>query len=570
LTTPAARILPCSLAPAGERDLRLAGDELERRSHSLLVTRYFVRLFSPNPARQLSEVQTRAWFSERERIFNRYTLPSVVAQTKRNKTWLIFIEKSLAKLLPETLSEAQRPSFVQIVEVDSADESFSSFGNDIGNRINTSLDAMESAGIERPIVTVSRLDNDDALSHDFLETLARLSLSERARGHSERVVTFPHGVQYLESEMLSTCLFNNNHFLSSYHAARFKPETLHAISFNHTHLFTKAKDVLVVNTDMPMWVEVVHGNNVKNKFDSRLPLQHTDDFDARFGAAYPVANAVSSAIGLPVASVRPAPEAPASDDSAPAKVAGPLVDRDPSSRDNTTPSRELLTSPVGAARLIDYGRMLEVQSTSRAMKPNDFLLAYSRILVAEDVKTLLEIGVHQGGSLKFWRELYGPGLKLYGLDIKQECAAFAPKPADKVFIGSQIDADLLDSIDKDHGPFDVIIDDGSHQNPHMWATFNHLFKALRPGGIYIVEDMFTSYWERYGGGLRRPESFVERCKGYVDTIYGRFMGPAYAKHHKIKPSDVPSSGPVTEAIESIAFHRCGIVVVRKRADAKHA
>ncbi len=199
----------------------------------------------------------------------------------------MYIEKSLVELLPKTLADGRRPSFVEIVEVDSAGENSFSFRHDIGNRINARLDEMESAGIEDPVVTVSRLDNDDALSHDFLTTLARLSLSKAALCASpEHIITFPHGVQYLDMRTLSTYLFNNNHFVNSYHKTRVKPETLHAMSFNHGHLFAKAKDVLVINTDQPMWVEIVHGNNVSNKYHLRLALQHTGEFDARFGAEY--------------------------------------------------------------------------------------------------------------------------------------------------------------------------------------------------------------------------------------------------------------------------------------------
>ncbi len=560
MTTATARILPCQLAPTGERDLKLAHEVLEQRSHSLIVTRYFLKIFAPNTPNQMTLADTRAWFAERERIFNHYTLPSVIAQTMHSKTWLVFIEKSLVKLLPKTLSDGQRPSFVQIVEVDSAGENFFSFRKDIGDRINARLDEMKLAGVERPVVTVSRLDNDDALSHDFLATLSRLSLSEAAMASTERIVTFPHGVQYLEKKTLGTYLFNNNHFLNSYHTAPFKPELLHAMSFNHGHLFAKDQDVLVVNTDLPMWVEIVHGSNVSNKYHSRLPLQNTGELDARFGASY-----LTEAPAGPAAPLAPSMVIP----PAPVGLTRRLVDYVTSSRKNAAEPTHKAQRPRSAdARRIDYERMLEVQSTSKAMKPNDFLRAYSRILATENVKSMLEIGVHQGGSLKFWRELYGTELDLYGLDIKEECGAFAPIPADKIFIGSQTDTKLLDAIEQAHGPFDLIIDDGSHQNPHMWATFNHMFKALRPGGIYIVEDMFTSYWERYGGGLRRPEGFVERCKSYVDTIYARFMGPTYAKHHKIKPGDVPSTNAVTDAIESIAFHRCGIVVIRKNQDTK--
>lgn len=207
-----------------------------------------------------------------------------------------------------------------------------------------------------------------------------------------------------------------------------------------------------------------------------------------------------------------------------------------------------------------YARMSDVQKGARAMKPPEYLRVYSHILAGVDVRSMFEIGIHQGGSLRFWRELYGPSLRLIGLDAKAECAEFAP-PADEVFIGSQTDNALLDRITAAHGPFDLIIDDGSHRNDHMWNTFAHLFAAVRPGGIYVIEDAYTSYWSHYRGGLRQPDSLVERCKGLVDSMFAPFMGPAYAKHHDIRPQDVP---PASNA-ESVAFHRCGIVEIRKRA-----
>jgi predicted O-methyltransferase YrrM len=552
----------------GERDLALDAGELELRSHSLLVTRYFLRIFSPDPKTRLTDVQARAWFAERERIFDGYTLPSVLAQSKQSKTWLIFIEQSLADLLPKSLTGPRRPPFVEIVEVDSEGKNFFSFRNDISNRINERFDLMERAGVERGVVTVSRVDNDDALSHDFLSTLARLALSKRAAAAASRIVTFPHGLQYLDGKKLGTYLFTNNHFLNSYHTRRVQPTALHAMSFNHSHLFTKSPDTLVINTDLPMWVEIVHGSNVSNRYRSKLALHGADELNGRFGAPYRIEESdkmTHTALPAPV-------------DAGPARpgLAARLAGYVAAARRKETSTATVPVAQAAGARTtsvvdrggVGYDRMLRVQSVSKAMKPNDFLRAYSRILVAEDVRTMLEIGVHQGGSLKFWRELYGPELKLYGLDLKEECAAFAPEPADKIFIGSQTDTALLDGVARECGPFDVVIDDGSHQNAHMWSTFNHLFKALRPGGIYIVEDMFTSYWERYGGGLRKPESFVERCKQYVDALYAKFMGPNYAKHHKIAASAVPATGPMVDAIESIAFHRCGIVVIRKSVDAK--
>lgn len=47
-------------------------------------------------------------------------------------------------------------------------------------------------------------------------------------------------------------------------------------------------------------------------------------------------------------------------------------------------------------------------------------------------------------------------------------------------------------------PYDIIIDDGSHMVRHVIASFEALFPYLRRGGLYIIEDLHTSYWKRYG------------------------------------------------------------------------
>lgn len=283
-----ARILPCELAPSGNRELLVDQDELERRTHCLIVTRYFLTLFSAKEAREMSEQEKRTWFAERELVFNRFTLPSIIGQKKQNKTWLLYIDQALVDYLPKSLTGPQRPEFIKIIEVDAADRNFSAFSQDVVERINACRQQMERDGVGQPIVTVSRLDNDDALSHDFLNTLARLALHAAGRADADRLVTFPHGVQYLEDKKLGTYLFNNNHFLSSYHAKHCEPKTVHAMAFNHSHLFSKNENVLVVNTDLPMWVEIVHGKNISNKYQSRSILMKTAEFDRRFNAVYPI------------------------------------------------------------------------------------------------------------------------------------------------------------------------------------------------------------------------------------------------------------------------------------------
>jgi hypothetical protein len=53
---------------------------------------------------------------------------------------------------------------------------------------------------------------------------------------------------------------------------------------------------------------------------------------------------------------------------------------------------------------------------------------------------------------------------------------------------------------------------------HLRASFTHLFPKLRPGGVYVLEDLGTCYWPKYGGGLRNPATMIEMLKSFVDDI----------------------------------------------------
>ena len=50
------------------------------------------------------------------------------------------------------------------------------------------------------------------------------------------------------------------------------------------------------------------------------------------------------------------------------------------------------------------------------------------------------------------------------------------------------------------------------------ASFDALYPEVVSDGVYLVEDLHTAYWEEYGGGLRRPGTFIEFCKGLVDEL----------------------------------------------------
>lgn len=131
--------------------------------------------------------------------------------------------------------------------------------------------------------------------------------------------------------------------------------------------------------------------------------------------------------------------------------------------------------------------------------------------------TFLEIGCGNGGSLQMWKRWLGPLAVIVGLDVREECRAFEEDQI-AVRIGNQADPEILRGLIEEFGPFDAVLDDGSHRMVDVNASFDYLYPRLPRSGVYMVEDMHTAYWDRYAGGLGREGTFIERSKGLIDTL----------------------------------------------------
>ncbi len=131
--------------------------------------------------------------------------------------------------------------------------------------------------------------------------------------------------------------------------------------------------------------------------------------------------------------------------------------------------------------------------------------------------TIVEIGVFQGGSLQMWRSYFGPKAKIWGIDIDPRCKLLEEENTN-IIIGSQEDESFLESIYDITGPIDILIDDGGHTQKQQITTFNILFDKIKDNGVYLCEDVHTSYWLSYGGGHKRKGTFVEFAKNLIDKL----------------------------------------------------
>ncbi len=154
---------------------------------------------------------------------------------------------------------------------------------------------------------------------------------------------------------------------------------------------------------------------------------------------------------------------------------------------------------------------------------------------------VLEIGVYRGGGLALWRSYFGPGAVVVGVDVDPAASEFGLGSV--VVIGDQADPTFLEALERDHGPFDIVIDDGGHTMNQQITSVETLFPRLSMGGTYIVEDTHTSYWPEYRD---RDETFIDWLRARVDSL-----------HANLDPAGDPDSawattlGPIT-IFDSIA------------------
>lgn len=131
---------------------------------------------------------------------------------------------------------------------------------------------------------------------------------------------------------------------------------------------------------------------------------------------------------------------------------------------------------------------------------------------------LVEFGVSQGGSLQMWRDYFGPQAVIHGVDINPQCRQFE-EPGTHIHIGDQEDRAFLRRLAGELPPIDILIDDGGHTMRQQIHTFEELFPSVQPEGVYLVEDLHTSYWKRWGGGVRKPGTFIEYSKHFIDKLH---------------------------------------------------
>ena len=172
---------------------------------------------------------------------------------------------------------------------------------------------------------------------------------------------------------------------------------------------------------------------------------------------------------------------------------------------------------------------------------------------------LLEIGIggntrtHGGGnSLRMWKYYFPKGI-ITGIDIHDKSALREHRI--HLYQGDQADAAFLSHVSEKEGPFDIIIDDGSHMQSHIIASFEALFPLLKSGGIYVIEDTHTAYHPSFEGSTSQMMEANTSINYFIQRVH--VVNRADWAKEEAHP-DIPDQG-----IASISFYYNIIFVVKK-------
>ena len=146
-------------------------------------------------------------------------------------------------------------------------------------------------------------------------------------------------------------------------------------------------------------------------------------------------------------------------------------------------------------------------STSEAFtiaKNEYYIRVYEELTSAFSPRSVLELGIFQGGSYVLLDKLLNP-CRMSAVDISgQPVAPLLQYVADKEgrfvhFSTSQSDRKILEHIVRNElaNELDLVVDDASHTYEQTKASFDILFPLLRPGGIYLIEDWSWAHHPSY-------------------------------------------------------------------------
>lgn len=222
-----------------------------------ILTRFNLLLW--NRDKEGNKVRSASWLEHRFELFERYCLPSIVAQTCQEFIWIVLFDSTTPERFKEKIKEYQKrcPQLVPVYVRPEGGRFFAEiFRDEVVKRFGSNENHNEN---EKRVIT-TYLDNDDALNVRFVEDIQRRA----AELPDETFITYDDGYQYFtDHNYVMQIHFPRNHFMSVVERADASLKTIYG--YGSHYYIEKMNGVRIEHVkNLPMWSEVIHGKNMGN------------------------------------------------------------------------------------------------------------------------------------------------------------------------------------------------------------------------------------------------------------------------------------------------------------------
>lgn len=180
----------------------------------------------------------------------------------------------------------------------------------------------------------------------------------------------------------------------------------------------------------------------------------------------------------------------------------------------------------------------------------------------------LEIGIFKGDSVKLW-ENYFPNADLHFVDITSIYIKYFSPRAQYHFADQENFTEMENLAASLGSNFDIIIDDGGHTMKQQITSLKALFPHLKSGGLYVIEDLHTSYWKGYGGrgDFDQPKAgkgtAVRYLQNLIDDLNYMSARTMCADADKIPSEFKQQMSLFQEHIDSIHFYKSLCIIIKR-------
>jgi hypothetical protein len=186
--------------------------------------------------------------------------------------------------------------------------------------------------------------------------------------------------------------------------------------------------------------------------------------------------------------------------------------------------------------------------------------------IRPNVRSMLEIGVQNGGSLDIWARYFATADHVVGCDINPACAKLSyDDPRVTVIVGDATQPHTRDQLASITPSFDLIIEDGSHIPREVILAFLRYWPMLNPGGVFIAEDLHCDYFATHEGGIARRDIANRFFSELVHLINLEHWQGTLSISHLLRDfatAELIDSSGLVGTIASVSFHN-SIAIIRK-------